>query len=252
MDINQKIFNTLYPFDSTSISVENSTGSIKINYEDCVENSILQIIYLLNIDINDPSQIDICLLKSRTTNIKLIAFFEKYPKFDMYEKDIQCRSKWASILSFHKYCTYTISDSGCREGMVCKNNTYHCNDKHYEMNPLLENFFNVIWSYFDEKQQIRWSELKIPINGYLDSYKYQKYLDTISKYFSRYNFKIKFDIIDIMDTRHLDYIETGINVNIIISINDKAIWLWHIYSYFNHGTMFDAHSVINKCITLIN
>lgn len=61
---------------------------------------------------------------------------------------------------------------------------------------------------------------------------------------------INFDIVSIFDTRNYDEIEPELDVITNININGIDIWNWRMYMFMNRETIYDAHSVITKKITL--
>lgn len=220
MSIALKIHESLVNFDSERIYVDND-GTI-YGFEDCVENSFLQLIYLLNIDINNPLQIDLEFLKSKTNNEQLIDFFTKYPNYNEYSINMTCRNEWGKIVSCLPNQYYIIKKDKFRTRTYCKSKDNYkfnkFNEYFYELIPLMENFINIINHFFNINLE------NIPIIDYFDSCYYQKYLDIIASYFSREQFIIKFNIFHIFDSRNYDDIETEIDVFTNININGIDIW----------------------------
>ena len=251
-------FKDIIPYPLSHIFVHVNTKSKEnISYTDCFECSILRIIQLLILDLSGYENIDVSFLKTKTTNIKLINFFEKYPICgkSIFE-NVNIRSEWSSLLN-------EISDIYYHRDIHGElSNNY--NGKYYEIDTIIENFINIFWYFFN---MIDWEKYNsiMPIKRFMDINRYQIFLDLITKNFMRENYTVKIHMTNLykrnnnMIKSHSNHeIEDFFNtfygnndiilMDSMITVNNENIWKWMMYSLYDKDddNLIDGHSEITS------
>lgn len=233
-----------YPLKDIYVIVK-TTNDKYITYTDCFECSMLSIIHLLILDLNGYENIDVNFLKTKTTNKKLIEFFEKYQSWhNDISENTEMRNKWSTILNEIDGIYYHRDSDG--------NLTNDYSKKHYEIDTIVENVINIFSHIFD---LVDWKkyELLIPVKRFIDSKHYQMCFDIITKNFEREGYVVTIKINNLYMKRKNDIKSYCNNKDIIfvvsmIKVNNDNIWGWVLHSCYNIGedNLIDGHSEIYK------